>query len=139
MAQVQFLRSQKYEEEQYGYDFLRRLLAAAQIYYLRLNGISYNSQSIKFASENEYQDSLKKATKEIRDDILIKIEIFQTAYLYLLKKYHDANIYMKYSKNEIIKIICCWKNYMTNPKDKELYDGIIKILCNQKINTDYFR
>ena len=136
MNQSQVHISMQTQDQQLGYDILGRLFIAAENYYLKCKDESYNHQNALYSSYDIFHNANKKSKDAVRSELINQINIFQASNQYFLQKYKTGLIPQNF--DESINDIKKWKNSMTNPKDKELYDGILKVLNNNSINTDYF-
>ena len=134
--QKQKLISLQTQDQQLGYDILGRLFSAAENYYLKCQGLPYNYQTTYYSSYDTFQNANKKSKEAVRRELINQINIFQASNKYFTGKYHFGLIPKDFEQsiNDILK----WKNSMNNPKDIELYNGILKILNNNQIDTDSF-
>jgi hypothetical protein len=137
MYQGQKMLSLQAQDRQLGYDILGRLLSAAENYYLKCQGKSYDYQKANYASHDIFQNANKKSKEAIRRELINQINIFQTSNQYFINKYkfglQPPNI------QQVIDDIILWKSAMTNKKDIELYEGILTIINdNKNINTDNY-
>lgn len=137
MYQDQRMLSLQAQDRQLGYDILGRLLSAAENYYLKCQGKSYDYQKANYASHDIFQNANKKSKDTIRRELINQINIFQTSNQYFINKYkfglQPPNV------QQVINDIMLWKSAMTNKKDIELYDGILAIINDNKyVNTDNY-
>lgn len=124
------------QDQQLGYDILGRLFSAAENYYLKCQGIQYLPQSANYYSYDIFSNANKKSREKVRMELINQINIFQTSNQYFISKYQyglqPPNL--KLAIDDVRK----WKESMKDPKDKELYDAILKIINNGQVNTDNF-
>ena len=125
------------QDRQLGYDILGRLLSAAENYYLKCQGKSYDYQKANYASHDIFQNANKKSKEDTRRELINQINIFQASNQYFINKnkfgLQPPNV------NQVIDDILLWKSAMTNRKDIELYEGILAIINgNTNINTDNY-
>lgn len=124
------------QDQQLGYDILGRLFSAAENYYLKCQGKTYNYQTTYYSSYDTFNNANKKSKEAVRRELINQINIFQASNQYFQTKYkfglQPPNI------QQAINDVNLWKQSMKNKKDIELYDGILKILNNNQINTDNF-
>jgi hypothetical protein len=137
MYQDQRMISLQAQDRQLGYDILGRLLSAAENYYLKCLGKSYDYQKANYASHDIFQNANKKSKEAIRRELINQINIFQSSNQYFINKYkfglQPPNV------QQVLNDVNLWKSVMTNKKDIELYDGILAIIkSNKSINTDNF-
>ena len=137
MYQEQRMLSLQAQDRQLGYDILGRLLSAAENYYLKCQGKSYDYQNANYASHDIFQNANKKSKEATRRELINQINIFQTSNQYFINKYkfglQPPNV------QQVISDIVLWKSSMTNKKDIELYDGILAIINDNKyVNTDNY-
>lgn len=137
MYQDQRMLSLQAQDRQLGYDILGRLLSAAENYYLKCQGKSYDHQKANYGSHDIFQNANKKSKDTTRRELINQINIFQTSNQYFINKYkfglQPPNV------QQVINDIMLWKSAMTNKKDIELYDGILAIINDNKyVNTDNY-
>ena len=137
MYQEQKMLSLQAQDRQLGYDILGRLLSAAENYYLKCQGKSYDYQKANYANHDIFQNANKKSKEATRRELINQINIFQSSNQYFINKYkfglQPPNV------QQVINDIALWKSAMTNKKDIELYDGILAIISNNKyVNTDNY-
>jgi len=134
MEQEQTQINLQTQDEQLGYDILGRLFSAAENYYLKCLGMSYDHQSTIYSGYDMFNNANKKSKDVIRRELINQINIFQTSNLYFMNKYghglQPPNL--KLAIDDLNK----WKKSMKNPKDIELYDAIFKVITNNQVNTD---
>ena len=122
------------QDEQLGYDILGRLFSAAENYYLKCLGLSYDHQSTNYSSYDMFHNANKKSKEDVRRELINQINIFQTSNQYYMNKYghglQPPNLKLA------IDDLNLWKKSMKNPKDIELYDAIFKVINNNQVNTD---
>lgn len=136
MYQNQKMVSLQVQDQQLGYDILGRLFCAAENYYLKCQEKHYDYKKTKYSSYDIFQNANQKSKDAVRRELINQINIFQTSNKYFLNKYkfglQPPNI------KEAIEDVNLWKQSMTNQRDIELYEGILKVLYNNQINTDDF-
>ena len=124
------------QDQQLGFDILGRLFCAAENYYLKCKGESYNHYATKYASYDMFHNANKKSKETVRRELINQINIFQTSNQYFMNKYQHGlqppNLQL--AINDIIE----WKKSMKSQKDIDLYDSILKVLNNNQVNTDIF-
>ena len=124
------------QDQQLGYDILGRLFCAAENYYLKCKGESYNHQTTKYSGYDIFNNANKKSKESVRRELINQINIFQTSNQYFMSKYkfglQPPNLALA------INDLNVWKKSMKNPKDIELYDSILKVINNSQVNTDNF-
>lgn len=119
---------------QLGYDILGRLLSAAENYYCKCIGKSYNKDTAIYKNHDIFQNANKKSKETVRAEIINQINIFQASNQYYKSKYYSTLI--PECSKEIIEDLNNWKNEIKNQKDIELYNIIISILKNKKVDID---
>ena len=137
MYHDQKMLSLQAQDRQLGYDILGRLLSAAENYYLKCQGKSYDYKKANYASHDIFQNANKKSKEATRRELINQINIFQTSNQYFINKYkfglQPPNV------QKVIEDILLWKSSMTNKKDIDLYEGILGIINdNKNINTDNY-
>lgn len=124
------------QDQQLGYDILGRLFSAAENYYLKCQGKSYDSQTTYYSNYDTFQNANKKSKEAARRELINQINIFQTSNKYFMNKYNFG--LQPPNFQESINDVINWRNSMKNQKDIELYDAILKVINNNQVNTDIF-
>lgn len=124
------------QDQQLGYDILGRLFSAAENYYLKCQGKSYNSQSTYYSHYDTFNNANKKSKEVARRELINQINIFQASNKYFKNKYGFGLQPPDFQQS--INDIIIWKQSMKNKKDIDLYDGILKVINDNETNTDNF-
>ena len=124
------------QDQQLGFDILGRLFCAAENYYLKCKGESYNYYSAKYSSHDIFHNANKKSKDAVRRELINQINIFQSSNQYYMSKYHHG--LQPPNLEDALKDLKIWKSSMKSQKDIELYDSIFKVLNNGQVNTDNF-
>ena len=136
MSQKMKMISLQAHNEQLGYDILGRLFSAAENYFIKCQGKSYNNETTYYSSYDTFNNANNKSKEAVRRELINQINIFQASNQYFIKKYGLAlqppNI------QDAINDVIAWKKKMKEKKDIDLYDGILQVITNNQINTDNF-
>ena len=124
------------QDQQLGFDILGRLFCAAENYYLKCKGESYNYHSTKYSSHDIFHNANKKSKDVVRRELINQINIFQSSNQYYMSKYQHG--LQPPNLQDALEDLKLWKKSMKSQKDIELYDSIFKVLNNCQVNTDNF-
>ena len=124
------------QDQQLGFDILGRLFCAAENYYLKCKGESYNYHSAKYSSHDIFHNANKKSKDVVRRELINQINIFQSSNQYYMSKYQHG--LQPPNLQDALEDLKLWKKSMKSQKDIELYDSIFKVLNNCQVNTDNF-
>ena len=126
------------QDQQFSNDIMARLLSVAENYALRSKGVSLDEIREKeiFGYYDTFESGKEKSLPELKLQLMFEIEVFRFSYEDFINKYQNYNFPENLSKEDILKNLNEWKNYVIN-EDKKFYDAIIKIFAENLTSESF--
>ena len=118
------------QDQQFSNDIMARLLSVSENYALRSKGDTLDEIREKeiFGYYDTFDSGKEKSLSELKLQLMFEIEVFRLSYEDFINKYEKYNFPENLSKEEILKNLNEWKNYVKD-EDKKYYDVIIRIFA----------
>ena len=118
------------QDQQFSNDIMARLLSVSENYALRSKGDSLDEIREKeiFGYYDTFESGKEKPLSELKLQLMFEIEVFRLSYEDFINKYEKYNFPENLTKEEILKNLNEWKNYVKD-EDKKYYDVIIRIFA----------
>ena len=117
---------------------MARLLSVAENYSLRSKGMKIEEIKEKeiFGFYDTFESGKEKSIVELRLQFMFEIEVFRLSYEDFIHKYKNYEYPENLSKEEILKYLNMWKNFV-NVEEQKLYETIIKIFSENLTSESY--
>ena len=131
-SQKQLSKSKQIQDQAYSYGVMGNIFSALEWYSKRSS--KDNKLQIHFENYNNFNCGKMKTIEELREQIITQIEIFKFSYSLYVKEHGAYDFPLSLSKEQIIKYIKEWEQYIP-PKDKVLYEAVINIINGKKVDS----
>ena len=131
-AQKQISKSKQIQDQAYSYGVMGNIFSALECYAKRSS--NKNQLKIHFEHYDNFNCGKMKNLEELRNQIIVQLEIFKVSYKLYVKEHGAYDFPSSLSKEQIIKYIKEWEEYIPQ-KDIPLYETVINIIKDRKVDS----
>ena len=130
--QKQISKSKQIQDQAYLYGVMGNIFSALEWYAKRSS--NKNQLKIHFDHYNNFNCGKMKSLEDLRNQIIVQLEIFKVSYKLYVKEHGAYEFPSSLSKEQIIKYIEEWEEYIPK-KDIPLYETAINIITDRKVDS----
>ena len=131
-SQKQISKSKQIQDQAYSYGVMGNIFSALEWYAKRSS--NKNQLKIHFDHYNNFNCGKMKSLEDLRNQIIVQLEIFKVSYKLYVKEYGAYEFPSSLSKEQIIQYIKKWEEYIPK-KDIPLYETAINIIEDRKVDS----
>ena len=131
-SQKQISKSKQIQDQAYSYGVMGNIFSALEWYAKRSS--NKNQLKIHFEHYDNFNCGKMKSLEDLRNQIIVQLEIFKVSYKLYVKEHGAYEFPSSLSKEQIIKYIKKWEEYIPK-KDIPLYETAINIIEDRKVNS----
>ena len=125
-------KSKQIQDQAYSYGVMGNIFSALEWYAKRSS--NKNQLKIHFDHYNNFNCGKMKSLEDLRNQIIVQLEIFKVSYKLYVKEYGAYEFPPSLSKEQIIQYIKQWEEYIPE-KDIPLYETAINIIEDRKVDS----
>ena len=125
-------KSKQIQDQAYSYGVMGNIFSALEWYAKRSS--NKNQLKIHFDHYNNFNCGKMKSLEDLRNQIIVQLEIFKVSYKLYVKEHGAYEFPSSLSKEQIIKYIKQWEEYIPE-KDIPLYETAINIITDKKVDS----
>ena len=125
-------KSKQIQDQAYSYGVMGNIFSALEWYAKRSS--NKNQLKIHFDHYNNFNCGKMKSLEDLRNQIIVQLEIFKVSYKLYVKEHGAYEFPPSLSKEQIIKYIKQWEEYIPE-KDIPLYETAINIITDKKVDS----
>ena len=125
-------KSKQIQDQAYSYGVMGNIFSALEWYAKRSS--NKNQLKIHFEHYDNFNYGKMKSLEDLRNQIIVQLEILYKLYKLYVKEYGAYEFPPSLSKEQIIKYIKKWEEYIPE-KDIPLYETAINIIEDRKVDS----
>ena len=131
-SQKQISKSKQIQAQAYLYGIMGNIFSALEWYAKRSS--NKNQLKIHFEHYNNFNYGKMKSLEDLRNQIIVQLEIFKVSYKLYVKEYGAYEFPPSLSKEQIIQYIKKWEECISK-NDIPLYETAINIIEDRKVDS----
>ena len=129
---MEISKSKQIQDQAYSYGVMGNIFSALEWYAKRSS--NKNQLKIHFEHYDNFNCGKMKSLEDLRNQIIVQLEIFKVSYKLYVKEHGAYEFPPSLSKEQIIKYIKQWEEYIPE-KDIPLYETAINIIEGRKVHS----